>query len=77
MLLVINEITSGDKKSHYSGQRPIQERLSKNPTEKIDWKTIETDIADPKMIGFTVMTGSIQIKKFEVDLIPSYSHLQL
>jgi hypothetical protein len=51
--------------------------LSKNPTEKIDWKTIETDIADPKMIGFTVMTGSIQIKKFEVDLIPSYSHMQL
>lgn len=66
-----------DKKKKSFWQRPIQERLSKHPREKIVWKTIETDIADPKMIGFTVITGSIQIKKFEVDLIPSYSHMQL
>ena len=56
-----------DKKKASFWQRSIQERSSKHPREKIDRKTIETDIADPKMIGFTVITGSIQIKKFEVD----------
>ena len=38
-----------DKKKTSFWQRPIQERLSKHPREKIDRKTIETDIADLKM----------------------------
>ena len=64
------------KKDIFLAETDTRERLSKYPRDKIDSKTIESEIADLKMTLNLSLQQAFQIKKFGVDLIQSYSHMQ-